>query len=328
MSFKRIFFPFILIVLSFSLLSFVVNDSLFPLGQLHFTRLFKDLIYSNPELELEPNSITLYEDSTIITGNIDAGVIDNIVIIDRSVENDKRMILADKGEFSAKEEYSGVISLTLNGIFSHVPETIEKGNFSYTTAEKMIYNILLKDISPALRNPGPGQMSLRDVYPVIKEKQSALNIRTEAHKNLIALLRYKLLSSYQEVTDHLRDDNFQIRREVLEKNKEELLRKSQEKVRDELLKIWKLEFYQKLSIPFSCLSFVLLAFPLGLLAKKNGGAVGFGIGLLITAFYWVMLIGGKTIGIRTNISPSIIMWAPNVFISLVALPLIIRRAKQ
>ena len=327
-SLKRIFLPLISIGVFFSIFSFIVNDYFLPLGSIHFTRLYKELIYSNPELELESNSIKLYQDSTIITGNIDSKTIDNIVIIDRSIENDKRVILADKGDFSSQETNSGVISLQLNNIFSHVIETKSKGNFAYTTAEEMIYNILLKDISVSLKNPGPREMSSRDVFSVIVDKQKDFNMRKAQQLQQIATSHFRLQSAYQEVTDHIDDDNILSKSELLNRNQEKFLRESQKKLEDKSLQIWKLEFYQKMSIPFSCLPFVLLAFPLGLFTKRSGKSVGFGIGLLITLIYWAMLIGGRTIGIRTSVSPALIMWLPNLFIFLTGLILIVRRIRQ
>lgn len=327
-SLRRVFLPLITIGVFFSIFSFVVNDYLLPLGSIHFTRLYKELIYSNPELELEPNSIKHYQDSTIITGSIESGVIDNIVIIDKTIENDKRVILADRGDFNSQADTTGVISLNLNNVFTHVIETNRKGSFSYSSAGKMIYNILLKDITVALKNPGPREMSSRDVYTVIREKQSDFDIRVNQQRTQGELSRYRLLSSYQEIMDHMEDDAFASKNEMLNRNLEKYIRDSEKKLEDKSLQIWKLEFYQKMSIPFSCLPFVLLAFPLGLFTKRSGKSVGFGIGLLITVVYWAMLIGGRTIGIRTSVSPAFIMWLPNIFIFLTGVILLIRRVRQ
>lgn len=327
-SLKRIFLPLISIGVFFSLFSFIMNDYFLPLGSIHFTRLYKELIYSNPELELEPNSIKLYQDSTIITGNIESRNIDNIVIIDRSIENDKRVILAESGDFGYQAPESGVISLSLENVFSHVIETNSKGNFSYTRAEEMTYNILLKDISVSLKNPGPREMSSRDVYGVIQGKQSDFDLRVSQHMNQIEMSHFRLRSAYQEVTDHISDDGFSSKKELLDRNLEKYTRESEKRLEDKSLQIWKLELYQKMSIPFSCLPFVLLAFPLGLSTKRSGKSVGFGIGLLITVIYWAMLFGGREIGIRTSVSPALIMWMPNLFIFITGLFLVIRRMRQ
>jgi len=70
-SLKKIFFPLFVIGIIFSLFSFLMNDYLLPLGSIRFSRLYKELIYSNPELELESNSIKIFQDSTIITGSVE-----------------------------------------------------------------------------------------------------------------------------------------------------------------------------------------------------------------------------------------------------------------
>jgi lipopolysaccharide export system permease protein len=82
--------------------------------------------------------------------------------------------------------------------------------------------------------------------------------------------------------------------------------------KDRILSIYRLEFYKKFSIPFGALSFVFLAVTLGLLAKKSGQTVGFLIGIIISVFYWALLLGGQTAGTQLGFSPFWSMWLPNV----------------
>jgi len=86
----------------------------------------------------------------------------------------------------------------------------------------------------------------------------------------------------------------------------------QELARDRNLRVYRLEYYKKFSIPFGALSFVFLATPLGLFARKSGQSVGFGVGLIIAILYWALLIGGQTMGVRLGYSPFWAMWLPNV----------------
>ncbi|MCP4177200.1 MAG: LptF/LptG family permease, partial [bacterium] len=237
-------------------------------------------------------------------------------------------IIADNGSFNSEADISDVISLELDNILMHVPETKIKGEFSYSTARKMIYNILIKEISPSSGQLGPPDMSSVDVYATIKKKNIDFKKRKMEQIRRVDNSQYKLLSSYQEVIDHIEDENLISKIETLDNNREKYIHESIKKIKDRSLQQWKLEFYQKFSIPFSCLPFVLLAFPLGLFTKRSGKSVGFGIGLLITVVYWAMLVGGKTIGTRTDISPAFIMWFPNLFIFIIGLVLLIRRVRQ
>ena len=84
---------------------------------------------------------------------------------------------------------------------------------------------------------------------------------------------------------------------------------------DRTLQNYELEFHKKFSIPFACLTFVVFAFPVGLMTRRAGRAVGFGIGLLVSTLYWSMLIAGQTLGINNPaLSPALAMWLPNIVI--------------
>jgi lipopolysaccharide export system permease protein len=97
---------------------------------------------------------------------------------------------------------------------------------------------------------------------------------------------------------------------------------------DRNLLIYQLEYYKKFSIPFGALSFVFLAVPLGLLAKKSGQTVGFIFGLIIAVIYWALLLGGQTLGIRLGYSPFWSMWFPNILAISSGLVLCIVRLRR
>ncbi|MFW5729897.1 MAG: LptF/LptG family permease, partial [Spirochaetota bacterium] len=93
-----------------------------------------------------------------------------------------------------------------------------------------------------------------------------------------------------------------------------------EKVQDRSLQRYRLEFHKKFAIPFACLAFVFLAFPVGLIPRRSGRSVGFGLGLLVAVVYWSLLIAGDTLGGREmQISPVLAMWVPNLLVLLVGL---------
>ena len=81
------------------------------------------------------------------------------------------LLLPEKAYIEDDKEGRGIISLTLSDIFSHFSDQKKEFDYNWFTAEKMIYNILLSDLSLAVRNPGPREMSSFDVYKTIKEKE-------------------------------------------------------------------------------------------------------------------------------------------------------------
>ena len=93
---KKIFLPLLILGLFFSLISFSVNDYFLPKGTVNFLKLYRELIYSNPEIELESFSIKRYQDSIIITGKVEGNKLNRVIIFDTTEEKDKRIITAGK----------------------------------------------------------------------------------------------------------------------------------------------------------------------------------------------------------------------------------------
>ncbi len=313
-TYNRIFLPVFVLGIVFSLFSFFVNDYLLPLGTINFTRLYREMIYKNPEVELESYSVKYFQDSIIITGQVEGKNMDNLIIIEKDKESNRRVILADAAEINSDYEDAGVLSFQLDSILDHKPDKRKRGEFLYTEADAMVYNILLGDITNSIRNPGPREMSSVDVYRAIKEKEVRYNerVREKDYQSFLALGDlYGSWISMNSEADPETAGGYSARLANLSTQYENA---SSSRVTDRSLQIWKLEFFQKFSIPFSCLPFVLLAFPLGLFSRRSGKSVGFGIGLFITILYWGLLVAGRTVGIRTFYPPFLTMWLPNMLI--------------
>jgi len=91
------------------------------------------------------------------------------------------------------------------------------------------------------------------------------------------------------------------------------------------INMYLMEFHKKFAIPFGALFFVLLAFPLALSTRTNGQSVGFIVGLLFAVFYWALLIGGQTLGLRLGYNGAVMMWIPNLVILIISCVLLLRR---
>ena len=167
----KLFLPIMLFSFFLTFSTFMFNDYFIPLSTIKFTKLYREVLFSNPALELEPYSIKYYQDSIIITGNVEGKEIKEILIIDKDVDKNRRIILAEKAGLVQSDAEEGVISLKLENVLSHTTPRKIKTEYDYFSAEGMTYNILLKDITISMRNPGPQEMSSRDVYSQIIEKR-------------------------------------------------------------------------------------------------------------------------------------------------------------
>ncbi len=318
--FLQIFLPFIVLSIFLSSFSFFINDYFIPRGTINYIKLYRKLIYSNPELELEPYSIKRYQNTVLVTGNVRNRQIDDIIIIDRDSSGNRRFITADRAFFLEDRSNRGLISLNLDNVFTHSNDDKKELDYSYLISEKMIYNILLSDISVSIRNPGPREMSSIDVYRNIRIKEKSLEEKKQRIQYSNDSNYMNFISYYYKLCSENTPDS---RRTSLTENMEKALTAYTDikytAVKDRPLQIYRLEFQKKFSLPLSCFFLAVFSLPAALFTRRSGRSVGFGLGLILSVFYWCLLFAGHTLGIRSYFNPVLSMWMPNITISLLGL---------
>lgn len=90
------------------------------------------------------------------------------------------------------------------------------------------------------------------------------------------------------------------------------------------LRIARVEYQKKFSIPFACFAFGLIGVPLGIMVRRSGKMVGLGIGLAMIIVYYILLEVGKNIGKQGVISPFFALWLPNFVVGTLGVVLIIQ----
>jgi lipopolysaccharide export system permease protein len=316
----RILTPLLAAGVLLFLVSFTMNDYFLPLGNIRLGSMYRKILYTNPGIELEPYSVKRYQDTVIVTGEIEETLIKNIMIIDRTEDKEKRIITARSGSLQESRNPKGVISIRLDEVFTHVPDGSIEDRYEFTTSESMIYNILLKDFSASFINPGPREMRSIDVWREIQvmDQEYKRQLEEQSRKTEAQLFDLAMELRYLKDFAHTDPGLYKIRQQNLANACTIYTRNRDRKFVDRNLQLYRLEFHKKFSIPFSCIIFVLFAFPVGLLARKSGRAVGFGIGLLMASLYWWLLLIGHTLGIRLELPPVFAMWFPNLVVFIVA----------
>jgi lipopolysaccharide export system permease protein len=302
LSYLDIFFPAIVVGLLISIFSFFANDILLPAGTVQFSRLYRRILFSSPALELEANSVKHFKDTVVITGPVVGKSIQDILIMDRTNEGERRVIIAK--EAGLEETEGGKISINLKNAFIRSGKENLKKNYDYASTESLQYIVSQEDMVQTVYSVGPREMSSVDVKTEIQKKEEALNERIEAELRKIAVASYDL-------EDALRRGNL-TRIDTLAANMQSSVESARELARDRSLSIYRLEYYKKFSIPFGAISFVLVAVAIGLMANKSGQTVGFIIGICIAALYWALLLIGQELGTRLDFSSFWSMWFPNV----------------
>jgi Predicted permeases len=98
LSYKNIFFPAITVGIIISLLSFFTNDVLLPAGTVQFNKLWRKILVSTPALEMEANSVKRFKGTVIVTGGVKDNLIENLLIMDRTENGERRIIMANSAD--------------------------------------------------------------------------------------------------------------------------------------------------------------------------------------------------------------------------------------
>jgi lipopolysaccharide export system permease protein len=219
----------------------------------------------------------------------------------------------------------------LTAVFDHVARPADRGDFEYSSAETMVYNILLQDISVALVNPGPAEKSSVDVWTEIGEMRIKVAQRQQERNEQQRRLRFELATRLRRALSLAEQGGGGIpgaEWEAMSRLLADLKRVEDRPVFDRTLQSYLLEFHRKFATPFACVAFVVFAFPVGLLARRSGRMIGFGVGIVMSGLYWAMLIVSFRFGARSSFSPALSMWLPNVVVLAAGAALFAVRARK
>jgi len=73
------------------------------------------------------------------------------------------------------------------------------------------------------------------------------------------------------------------------------------------------EIHKRYSFSMACLTFALVAVPLGVTAQRRETSIGFALSLVIATVYFLFIIIAETYGDTPGARPHLLMWVPNVF---------------
>jgi lipopolysaccharide export system permease protein len=104
-------------------------------------------------------------------------------------------------------------------------------------------------------------------------------------------------------------------------------RRTIETIRRSISGLW-VEIHKKYSIPVTCIIFIVIGLPLGIMVRQGGFAIGGSLGLVFFVLFWAFLIGGEQLADRRMLSPVIAMWAPNILVGFGGIYLVIRSVRE
>jgi lipopolysaccharide export system permease protein len=322
LSYKNVFFPAITVGILISLLSFFTNDVLLPAGTVQFNKLWRKILVSTPALEMEANSVKKFKNTVIVTGGVKDNIIENLLIMDRTENGERRIILASSAEL--KDGGKEGLSLNLDSAFVHSSKEIAREDYDYANTESLQYWVSNENIIQQVISISPREMSSRDVHTVIKDKKADLALKLNDRK-------IKMINNASGLENILRagpSGEGWNRRTTTVATFEKDIESLNFLMKDRSLLVHIIEIYRKFSVPLGAFCFVFLAVSLGLMAKKSGQTVGFIFGNIIAVIYWSMLFIGQAMGLRIGLSPFVSMWSPNIFFLTIGIVLAVIKVRK
>jgi lipopolysaccharide export system permease protein len=307
----RVFGPFMILGIAISLVSFSMNDYFIPRGNLEFQKLYRKLAASTPALELTPWSTKTYDEVTVVTGEPKGGKLGDLLIFDGTEGGTERVITAGSASLGIDEERGDVV-LHLEDVWQQIVRKSESDRFEWAQASSMEYRIAMKEDGAGSASKGPSDMTSRDLSAVIAGKEAALEGRRARRSEDLGKARAALAEAYDGASADRRP--WANAAERLRPKLATIASYGSSAPSDRTLDVYKTEYYKKYSIPFGAICFVVLAFPVGMLARRAGRATGFGVGLLVSVLYWALLVGGTSLASRLGWSPLMSAWMPNAAI--------------
>jgi lipopolysaccharide export system permease protein len=316
---RHLFVPVLLLGAVFTLGSYLANDVLLPQGAVTFNRVYRELLLSTPELELGSYSVKFYKNFFIVTGKVEGRTVQGVSLLDKTDRDDRQLITAKTARLIDHPTLPGVLTLQFENVIGIVPDARRPGSFQYYTADRLDYNIVLRDLVPSAPTVGPKEMRSFDLARQIEVKQAEVD-RAQADLKASVAQDESRLSALWWATG-LQDSASRMQaREIVSRTTD---LKSRD-LSDRVLSSWKTEFYQKFSIPLACLCFVFLAYPLAVLLQRRGLTGIVGLGLLTAVSYWASLLLARTLALEWGWAPEIALFLPNALILAAAAPLLRR----
>jgi lipopolysaccharide export system permease protein len=322
LSYLNIFLPAITVGILISVLSFITNDILLPAGTVQFNKLWRRILFSTPALELEANSVKRFRDTVIVTGDVTNNTIKNVMILDKTSDGERRVIMASQAEL--KDGGNEGLSLELENAFIQSSKEIVREDYDYASASFLQYWISNEDILQAVVTISPREMSSRDVRKSVRQKTADVDKRANERKGKLVLQAANL----ENILRRGPQGESWSRKQTGVANFQREVQTLEGIYKDRSLTIYIIEYFKKFSVPFGAFFFVFLAVSLGLMAKKSGQTVGFIFGNIIAVIYWSMLFIGQTMALRVGTSPFWSMWLPNILSLSIGLVLAVVRIRK
>ena len=322
----RIYKPvFILGIMTF-VFAFLFNNFVMTESNYRYRALINYMINISPSIAVSEYQFSEIPDIgvSITAEKITSSNMYNVIIYDRESSDNTKIITAKTGVWRNNTANARLVTLELNdGI---VQEIFGDGTFSndFNIFDKLDINILRNNQTKI----GGHERGLREksMFSIAKTIREKFNTATMEINNTILSMTKE---AYETETNNNTKESEILSMEdftkaYLKTNKEEIKSLKKDIFKRNIEKRFYIEITKYVSIPVACILMVLIGAPLGIIGKRAGRGMGFGISVLIVVVYYFVITGAEILGEGDSVHPLLVMWIPNILLFIVGSFLIIR----
>ena len=160
--------PVMLLGLFISFAGFAMNDYFLPLGLLKFNRLKKQIVQSDPAVEIEANSVKRMNGTTLVIGGVgDDGIIEDLVIFDKDATGRDRVIMTGRSEVNKSDEPGILMQFNMSGATVLEVDRAQGKNFDVFESQKIMLNVFDSVLMPST-DVQPREMTSFDLWKILQ----------------------------------------------------------------------------------------------------------------------------------------------------------------
>lgn len=160
--------PILIMGILISIFSFIMNDYFLPLGTLKYNRMFRQIIVSNPAVEIESNSIKRMNDSTLVIGNVNKEHVNDIVFFDSQSNGEQRIIISKDTDIIKSTSRGILMQLKMQNSLVLMMNKNRKNNWDTLASDELQLNVFEDSIITSDGSVSPREMTSWDLGKKIR----------------------------------------------------------------------------------------------------------------------------------------------------------------
>ena len=168
-SFLIILVPVLVMGLMISIVSFFVNDYLLPLGTISYNKLYRQILYSDPTIELESNSVKRTEDATLVIGEVTDTQVSDLIFIGMDNRGQMRLIVSGPTEIVNTGEPGILMNLSMDSSTVCIFDLQEQDKYTVMNAGETDMNVFASSFFSDSSSTNPREMTSFDLFKYIKQ---------------------------------------------------------------------------------------------------------------------------------------------------------------